>query len=78
MLYKLHLSQDELSVIDDSIQEHITLMDIDAPSETAESAAKKIKLLREYVDLSARVTEVIRSREDAKKAYTKYTFNKDQ
>ena len=74
MLYKMHLNRDELTVIDDAIQEHITLMDVETPTEAAESAAKKIKLLREYVDLNTKVWDVIRSRDDAKKAYEAYTF----
>ena len=77
MLFKLHLSQDELAIIDDSLQDY-ALMEVEAPSDTAESAAKKIKLLREYVELSAKVGEVMRSRDGAKKEYIKFTFSKEE
>lgn len=75
MLYKMHLNRDELTVIDDAIQEHITLMDVETPTEAAESAAKKIKLLREYVDLNTKVAEVIKAKDSAKKAYNEFVFN---
>ena len=75
MLYKMHINKDELAVMDEAMQEHITLMDIDTPVEAAESAAKKIKLLREYVDLNAKVTEVIKAKDSAKKAYNEFAFN---
>lgn len=65
-------------MIDDSLQDHITLLDNVEPSDTAESAATKIKLLREYVSLSAKVAEVMRSRDGVKKEYIKFKFNKEE
>ena len=74
MLYKMHINKDELAVMDEAMQEHITLMDIDTQAEAAESAAKKIKLLREYVDLNSKIWDTVRSMNDAKKAYEAFTF----
>ncbi len=76
MLYKMHLNRDELTVIDEAMQEHLTLMDMGTQNATAESAAKKVKLLREYVELNVKVEDAIRAKDSAKKAYNQFTFDR--
>lgn len=75
MLYKMHLSPDEVEVIDKAMRDHLTLLDMDAPKETAERAARKVTLLKEYVDLCGRVRETILERDKAKTEYNVFTFN---
>lgn len=74
MLYKMHLCREELAVLDEAMKNHITLMDLDAPTAAAESAARKIALLKDYVDLNAQILEAVQAKDKAKQAYKAYTF----
>ena len=76
MLYKMHLGREELAVIDEAMKNHLTLMDLDAPKEAAESAARKVALLKDYVDLNAQVLETVQAKDRAKQAYKDFTFKK--
>ena len=74
MLYKLHINQDEIAVIDEAMKEHIALMDLEAPRAAAESAAEKVKLLREFIDLGAVVREAVLAKDSALQRYKDFTF----
>jgi len=73
MLYKMHLCREELAVIDAAMNDYIMLHD---EQEAAESAAQKVALLKNYVELNAQVLETIQEKEKAKQAYIAYTFKK--
>ena len=74
MLYKIHLCREELAVIDAAMNDYIMLHD--EQQEAAESAARKVALLKNYVELNAQVLETIQEKEKAKQAYIAYTFKK--
>lgn len=74
MLYKMHLCREELAVIDAAMNEYIMLHD--EQKEATESAAQKIALLKDYVELSAEVQKAVSKKEKAKQAYNNYTFKR--
>ena len=75
MLYKMHLCPEEIAAVDQAMKDYITLTE--SPTDAAERAARKIALLRDYVDLSARVGEAVQAQTAAKEAYNEFTFRRE-
>lgn len=74
MLYKMHLCREELAIIDAAMKDYIMLHE--EQQEATESAAQKIALLKDYVELCAEVQQAVSKKEKAKQAYDNYTFKR--
>ncbi len=66
MIYKLHVTPEELTIIDAAMDDYILLRD---EQEAAVSAAHKIALLKEYIDANTKAFSAGQVMEKAKQAY---------
>ena len=74
MLYKMHLSREEIKAIHSALRDYLDI-NFDGETEAAKRAETKIGLLEQYVELSSQVVSTMNAAKSAKAKYAEFTFH---